>query len=208
MAGEQAPAAASARIPADPSGSALAGLLDVLDQADGGSVRQRPRAGRSATHRPAAATASPARPGGPARCRRPARRPTAWRPAAPAPGPRPAPAAHRRPHRRPGPRPAPTPVAPRPRPPPRSGVCAALVQRLASWGAGPGGAHRSWGSGAPVYPSRARTVVRTDAPVVLRELPSTPHHGPGAARLPLDPRDDAGAASAAGPERQQGPGHS
>ena len=165
MAGEQAFAAPSARIPADPSGTALAGLLDVLDRADGGPVRQRPRAGRSAAHRPAAYHLAGA-----------GRATRALPPARPVPTLR---------------RPTPTPAAPAPRasvttpvaaPPasPATGRLRALVGRLVEraslWGAGPGGAHRSWGPG-PVHPPRVPAAVRTDGPVVLRELPSTPTTG-------------------------------
>src|SRR5436305_1456543 len=64
-------------------------------------------------------------------------------------------------------------AAPAPGPGVRTGRLRALAQRLAMWGAGPGGTHRAWGPGAPVHPARVPAAVRTDGPVVLRELPST-----------------------------------
>ncbi len=65
------------------------------------------------------------------------------------------------------PEPAPTrPLRPRLR---------ALTRRIALWGAGPDGEHLAWGRPTPVPAPR-----QVDPPVVLRELPSTPTIRPAA----------------------------
>ncbi|MBN1094416.1 hypothetical protein JKP75_18815 [Blastococcus sp. TML/M2B] len=53
----------------------------------------------------------------------------------------------------------------------------ALTRRAAHWGAGPHGEHLAWGRPAPV---EVPAPTRVDAPVVLRELPSTPTIRPAA----------------------------
>jgi hypothetical protein len=184
------------------SARTLAGLIDVLDRADGATPRRRPlprhaAAARAAAYRPGAVRTVPLR---------------SVRPAPPA-------------------RPAPAPFRARPPAPAldgastSAGLLARLARRVALWGAGPGGAYLAWSSSTPVaVPLRAavaapaerapapgrpgllagvrrraalwgagahgehlawsttplpRSAVRislrdVDGPVVLRELPSTP----------------------------------
>jgi hypothetical protein len=188
-------AAAAATVPNGPpnAGLGLAGLIDVLDQADGALGPRRPRPRRAAVHRSpsmrlVADRWDPLREFAP----RAATRPTSLR-AAPSrhlhsrPVPlrsvRPAP-----PARVPAPVPAAAPLPPAPR-----GLRAGLrsfVRRMALWGAGPGGAHLAWGAGRPPPVYRAGALVPparraadrrpVDPPVVLRALPSTPTTGPAA----------------------------
>ena len=196
----------AARMPADPigrdTGHTLAGLIDVLDRADGGSVHGRSRTRRPATYRPAGSRAGAVRTV-PLRSVQPA--PTARAvPGAvpgPAPAPLPAPAAGRlhtvirraalwgagrhgeylawqstaHPTARPTARPA---VAPRMATPPaarRPARLRHLVRRIALWGAGPGGEYLAWGPGNRPVPKPL-----ADRPVVLREMPSTPTIQPAA----------------------------
>jgi hypothetical protein len=63
---------------------------------------------------------------------------------------------------------------PAPRPPLRPRL-RALTRRIALWGSGPRGEHLAWGGPAPVAALR-----QVDPPVVLRELPSTPMIRPAA----------------------------
>ncbi len=194
--------AAAARMPADPTGQnparTLAGLIDVLDRADGGTVRRRalPRhaaAARAAAYRSGAVRTVPLR---------------SVRPAPPA---RPAPV----PFRAQPPVSAPSVVA---RPVAQDGLLNRLTRRVAFWGAGPGGAYLAWSPAtttasvpaagrrpAPVtlgllgglrlraalwgagvrgenlawstspspHPAPRFSPGIVDAPVVLRELPST-----------------------------------
>jgi hypothetical protein len=135
----------------------LSGLLDVLDRAESLPPRHRARPSRAAVLRPGvgrwvAGALPTARP-------------------VPVPAPRPRPA-------------APSPAAPARSAaaeeagsaPSRPGLRArlrGLVRRLALWGAGPAGAHLAWGRPATPAP-------RSDGPVVLTELPSTPTIRPAA----------------------------
>jgi hypothetical protein len=57
----------------------------------------------------------------------------------------------------------------------RSARVRSVVRRLAMWGSGPGGKYLAWGG--PAFPDPRRDV---DRPVVLRELPSTPTFQPAA----------------------------
>jgi hypothetical protein len=190
----------------------LAGLIDVLDRADGIQGARRAPARRSA-HRPAGS-----RPGGvgtaPLRSVQPApmartssaprvyvvpepervpitgladlvRRAALW-----GAGPcgehlawRAAPVA---------PETLATPAAPVAPAAPRPSRLRALVRRVALWGAGADGEHLAWGR--PVVPAARRDV---DPPVVLREMPSTPTIKPAApspvaALLPREPASSAG----------------
>ena len=186
--------ATAARLPADPmpAGRSLAGLIDVLDRADGGVGHGRSRSRRPATYRP------PGSRGG-------AVRTVPLRSVQPAPMARPVPGASR----------APASAA---LPPAPAGRLHTMIRRAALWGAGPHGEHLAWGSpvraavrpavpplaGAPVAagrPARLRSLLRrialwgagpegeylawgapprqvpkpvADRPVVLREMPSTP----------------------------------
>jgi hypothetical protein len=209
-----------ARTPRTPAGlsgrDSLAGLIDVLDRADGGLVRQRPRPRRSAAYRPAGSRSGV--------------RTVPLRSVQPAPMARPVPAA--------------VPQAPGPAvtvtvPAPASGGLRALTRRIALWGSGPQGEYLAWHCAAPranvpittppaaVHrPSRMRALVRrvalwgagssgeylswgvprpvrstpsrdVDGPVVLREMPSTPTiqpaaPSPAAALLPRGPASSAG----------------
>ena len=191
-------------------GHGLAGLIDVLDRADGVPSGRRPQPRRASAHRPAGARAGAVRTV-PLRSVQPA-------PMARATPARPAPRAPRayvlpEPERVPlgglsgllrraalwgsGPqgeylawRVAPPVAAPATaRRPPR---VRSLVRRLALWGSGPGGKYLAWGG--PAFPDPRRDV---DPPVVLRELPSTPTirpavPSPAAALAPRGPASSAG----------------
>jgi len=81
------------------------------------------------------------------------------------------------------------PVAP---PAPRPSRLRTLVRRVALWGSGPSGEYLAWGR--PAAPAVRRDV---DPPVVLREMPSTPTIKPAApspavALLPRGPASSAG----------------
>jgi hypothetical protein len=213
MSSETARTAAPARGSADLSGRdparTLAGLIDVLDRADGGLVGQRPRPRRSAAYRPVGSRA-----GG---------RTVPLRSIQPAPMARPAPAVHPAPGAlapgtlAPGtltpvvPAPAPTvgrlraftrrvalwgagpqgeylawrpaaPSAPRPSAVPaphRRSRAAAFVRRVALWGAGPHGEHLAWSASGSLGPVPPPSRA-VDGPVVLREMPSTPTIQPAA----------------------------
>jgi hypothetical protein len=221
---ERATTALSARRSADPTGRdtgrSLAGLIDVLDRADGGTVAGRRRL---SAHRPSGARSTvrtvPLRSIQPAPLARPAvgtvRQPAGAPPAAAPPAAvRPGGLLHTlvrraalwgagqqgeylawRPSARPAPAPGDAVGAPRPavrtRRPAR---LRRLVRRVALWGAGPAGEYLAWG--APPRPAPKR---EADRPVVLREMPSIPTiqpvaPSPAAALLPLGP------ASSAGPE--------
>jgi hypothetical protein len=187
--------ATAARTAADPTGReagrGLAGLIDVLDRADGGSMHPRSRPRRPATYRPTGPRAGGVRT-------------VPLRSVQPAPMARPVLGVVRAPEARALPTPA-------------RGHLHTLIQRAALWGAGPQGEHLAWRSaqptahpGAPVgartrvhRPARLRSLVRrvalwgsgpggkylawgmpiqdgaaakpaADRPVVLREMPSTP----------------------------------
>jgi hypothetical protein len=204
--------ATAAHVSSDPAtrgqGRGLAGLIDVLDRADGAPEGRRPQARRASAHRA----------GGP---RSGAVRTVPLRSVQPAPMARavPAPRAYAvpEPTRVPviglpglvrraamwgaGPRgeylawrvaPQPTrrqPTAPAARRPDR---VRSLVRRFALWGSGPGGKYLAWGG--PAFPDRPTVV---DPPVVLREMPSTPTIQPAApspavALLPRGPASSAG----------------
>src|SRR4051794_20251420 len=166
MSSDQATAGTGPLVPADPylaedraaRGGAgdlsLASLLDALDRADAVEGRPRPRPRRATGRRTARAGLRPVQP---------LRSPQAAAPAAaPAAGTAPAPTA-----------PAPT---------ERRGLRTALrdlTRRLALWGAGPDGVYLAWGSTARP-PISLAAEPRPDAPVVLRELPSTPTVQPAA----------------------------
>jgi hypothetical protein len=166
-------------------GASLAGLIGLLDRADGAPAGQRSRPVHTSAYRasaravplrsvPAAPAARPGRvpvaaPRTPTVTvvpdpeRRPvtglrdlARRAALW-----GAGPRGEYAAWRTPE--PDPRP---PLRPRLR---------AFTRRIALWGSGPRGEHLAWGGTAPVAAPR-----QVDPPVVLRELPSTPTIRPAA----------------------------
>jgi hypothetical protein len=205
--------ARNARTPADLSGrdpaQTLAGLIDVLDRADGGLVGQRPRPRRSAAYRPAGSRSGvrtvPLRSVQPAPMARPAPAPRAF--VVPEPEPERVPVTRlsdvfRRAAmwgsgpqgehlawRVASPAVASPAVARAARRPAR---VRALIRRLALWGSGPGGKYLAWGG--PAFPDARRDV---DPPVVLREMPSTPMiqpaaPSPAAALLPRDPASSAG----------------
>jgi hypothetical protein len=206
---ERATTAASARVSADPrgrdTGRSLAGLIDVLDRADLGSVNGRTR--RAAVHRSAGARSGSVRTV-PLRSVQPAPMARPLPGSAPAPQPAggrlraltrrvalwgagpggeylawrsPAPPVHS-----PG-RQAAVPAASR-----RPARLRGLVRRVALWGAGPRGEYLAWG--APARPAPKRDA---DRPVVLLEMPSTPTvqpaaPSPAAALLPRGPASSAG----------------
>jgi hypothetical protein len=212
MTGERATApSVSADHPGRVQGRTLAGLIDVLDRADGAATARRPQPRRTSSHRHPGTRAG-------------AVRTVPLRSVQPAPMARPTPAvppAHALPE------------------PERAGVAglADLVRRAALWGAGPRGEHLAWrprSLTAPVLqppvqpaarrPGRLRGLVRraamwgsgprgeflawggpvatparreVDPPVVLREMPSTPTvqpvaSSPAAALLPRGPASSAG----------------
>jgi hypothetical protein len=202
---------AAARMPADlasrDTGQTLAGLIDVLDRADGATALVRPRphraaASRAAIHRAAAGRSVPLRSVRPAPPARPAPAPfpAAAEPAAVewpvpvAPGGSLSAMVRRVALWGAGPqgeylawRSAPAAAVPpdsHPIPRDRSPVVrpplrARLVRRVALWGAGPRGEHLAWSAGVPrpAAPG-ARARADVDRPVVLRELPSTPTIAP------------------------------
>ena len=212
MTGERATApSVSADHPGRAQGRTLAGLIDVLDRADGASTARRPQPRRTSSHR---------HPG----TRSGAVRTVPLRSVQPAPMARPTPVVPRayavpeperagvagladlvrraalwgagpagehlawRPRSLTAPAPRP-PVAPAVR---RPGRLRGLVRRAAMWGAGPRGEHLAWGG--PVAAPARREV---DPPVVLREMPSTPTvqpvaPSPAAALLPRGPASSAG----------------
>jgi hypothetical protein len=198
--------ASAARMPADRTGHnparTLAGLIDVLDRAEGGAARRRtlPRhaaAARAAAYRSGAVRTVPLRSVRPAPPARPAPAPFRAQPPVPAPSVAAVPATH-------------------------EGLLSRVTRRVAFWGAGPGGAYLAWSpstparstgsvpaaerrpepvtlgflgglrlraalwgagvrgenlawSAAPLPHPAPRAFLRVvDAPVVLRELPSTP----------------------------------
>ena len=210
------------------SARSLAGLIDVLDRADGGApAGQRPRARRSSSYRPAGSRSGV--------------RTVPLRSVQPAPLARPAPAGAVR---------TPAPRTPLPVVVPQTGI-RLMSHRIAMWGAGPEGEYLAWRSAAtrpagtraagirsagiraaaatsPARPSRLRAFVRrvalwgagpngeylawghptppvrarvpgdVDGPVVLRELPSTPTIQP-ATPSPVAAQLPRGPASSAGP---------
>jgi hypothetical protein len=209
---------AAARMTADLTGRdpalGLAGLIGVLDRADGVLVRRPPRPRRSAAYRSEA-------------YRRGAARRVPLRSVPQAPAARPAPAGS-----------VPPVTMPRPAPPrPKRRGLSALTHRVALWGAGPHGEYLAWRAAAPAAhvravprqslldrltrrmalwgagpdgeylawsaTRRARRDLRpdTDRPVVLREMPSTPTiqpaaSSPAAALLPRGPASSAGSQGA------------
>ena len=211
--------ARSARTPADLSGrgsaSTFAGLLDVLDRADGVLPGRHSRSRRPAAYRPAGSRSGvrtvPLRSVRPA----PMARPGPSAPAAPRPMVSIAPAATQGSALRlvgrrmalwgagpngeylawPGPAPRRDTVVRTPSAVPRPSRLSALLRRIAMWGAGPNGEYLAWGtrSSSSVPPVRA-----VDGPVVLREMPSTPTIQP-AAPSPAAAQRPRGPASSAGP---------
>jgi hypothetical protein len=212
MNGERATAAPmSADFGGRAQGRTLAGLIDVLDRADGAATARRPQPRRTSSHRPSGTRAG-------------AVRTVPLRSVQPAPMARPAPAAPRayalaEPERapvtgladlvrraalwgagprgehlawRPSPRTAPAasaPVQPAAR---RPGRLRGLLRRAAMWGSGPRGEFLAWGR-----PAAAPAQREVDPPVVLREMPSTPTvqpvaPSPAAALLPRGPASSAG----------------
>ena len=205
---EDRPTPAAARLPADLTGRdsarTLAGLIDVLDRADGGTPRRRPlprhaAASRAAAHRSGAVRTVPLRSVRPAPPARPAPVPFRVAPRTTAPaaaastssgllgrltrraalwgaGPDGAHLAWRSsaPVAVPGRLVEPGPAAARGRAPGARGLLAAMRRRAALWGAGRHGEYLSW-SAPPLPHSAARiSLAHIDGPVVLRELPSTP----------------------------------
>jgi hypothetical protein len=201
MTGVRAPAAA-ARMPADltlrETGRSLAGLIDVLDRADGAPAPRAPTY-RSATSRAAIQRAT-------------AGRAVPLRSVRPAPPARPTPApfvAQRTTVEQPpagatasplsglvrrvalwgsGPQgeylawrgtaggqavPVASPASRHPAAARRVPLRTRLVRRVALWGAGPHGEHLAWPANAAGGPAPAARA-DVDRPVVLRELPSTP----------------------------------
>ncbi|CCG01093.1 hypothetical protein [Blastococcus saxobsidens] len=200
---------AGAAVRADLSGrepaSTLAGLIDVLDRADGGLPRQRtrPAAHRSgarpvplrsvqpapsarAARRPVEAPRTPRVVVVPERVRQPlgglrgvARRAALW-----GGGDQGEYLAWR------------TPAFPAPVRGRRRAALRAFSRRMALWGAGDQGEHLAWSSSASSAPTRP-VVREIDPPVVLRELPSTPSiqpvaSSPAAALLPAGPASSPG----------------
>jgi hypothetical protein len=144
----------SADLPGRDPGSALSGLIDVLDRADGVAAGTRPQ--RSAGARPAAVRTAAVRTQA---ARAGSLRGVPLRPVQPAPAARPA-----LPARAPAAVLGPPVTAAARRAP--TGRLRALVRRLALWGAGPNGEYLAWSSAPPAR--------RVDPPVLLREMPSTP----------------------------------
>jgi hypothetical protein len=163
-------ATASSTLPVSSTGRdadlALAGLIGMLDRADGAVVRRGPRPRRSVAYRavgarPVADRWDPMRTVGP---RVPLPPLTAVPYPAPVTPPRPAEIRQRRPA--------------------GSGgrlrmLLRGLVRRAALWGAGPDGACLAWG-GPPPRPAYRAGARPFDPPVVLREMPSTPTIRPAA----------------------------
>jgi hypothetical protein len=159
----------------------LAGLIDVLDRADGVPASRRPQARRASTHRPGGSRTGAVRTV-PLRSVQPA--PMAR--ATPAPRVLVLPEPQRPPVRGLSgllrraalwgagaqgeylawrvPPPAPVATAAR-----RSARIRSMVRRLGMWGSGPGGKYLAWGG--PAFPDPRPD---SDRPVVLREMPSTP----------------------------------
>lgn len=203
-------AATATRMSADPAaraqgqGRSIAGLIDVLDRAEGAGPVRRPQARRAASSRPAGMRAGAVRTG-------------PLRSVQPAPMARPAPALAPRVRVLPEPERVPVTrlsdvirraamwgagprgehlawrVAPhRATTPSRRARVRALVRRLALWGAGPDGEYLAWGR-----PARPAVRPELDPPVVLREMPSTPliqpvASSPAAVLLPRAPASSAG----------------
>ena len=214
-------AATTARMSAaDPAargqGRSLAGLIDVLDRADGIPAGRRPQPRRPSAHRPAGARAGavrtlPLRSVQPAPMARLAPTPRAY--VLPEPEgilPEPEGVAvgglsgllRRAALWGAGPQgeylawrvaaPVATPAAVPAARVGRAGRVRSLVRRLSLWGSGPGGKYLAWGG--PAFPDPRPDV---DPPVVLRELPSTPTIQPAApspavALLPRGPASSAG----------------
>jgi hypothetical protein len=156
MSSEPATTAAPAHVPADLSGAdtgrTLAGLLDVLDRADGAVPHQHSRSRRPTAPRPEA-------------YRRGAPRRVPLRPVPQAPAARPAPAG------------TVPPVASWPAPEaPSPGRLSALTRRVALWGAGADGEYLTWRATGPGHdrlprdPSARWTPERSARPHRLRGL--------------------------------------
>jgi hypothetical protein len=189
----------------------IAGLIDVLDRADGVAPERRAQPRRASAHRPPGARFS-------------AVRTVPLRTVRPAPMARPAPAAPPAARALPEPARAPVPglaglvrraamwgagprgerLAWRPRPAAAApavpavqvpGRIRALARRAAMWGSGPRGEHLAWGG-----PAAAPVQRSVDPPVVLRELPSIPTIQPAAPSpaVALPPRGPASSAGSRG----------
>jgi hypothetical protein len=129
MSDERPTPAAATRMPADLTGRdparTLAGLIDVLDRADGGVPRRRPLPRHAAAARAAAYRSGPVRT-------------VPLRSVRPAPPARPAPPPFRA-----------LPQVAIPVAPASPGLLSRLTRRVALWGAGPGGAYLAWHPSAP-----------------------------------------------------------
>jgi hypothetical protein len=163
MSSERATSASSARTTAARSGSArsgLAGLMDVLDRADGPGASGPRR--RVTAHRPAGFRSGSIRT-------------VPLRSVRPAPMARPAPAPAEPPHDVPTAAAATAAAA-------GVGLLRGLARRAALWGAGRRGEYLAWHAGPtrPLVPERPAPAVDVDPPVVLRALPSTPTIRPAA----------------------------
>lgn len=192
--------------------STLAGLIDVLDRADGPPARPRARPVHTGAFR-APGRQTPLRSVQPAPSARPERLPAA--PAVRAPRVTVVPEPEHRPitglrdlTRRialwgggtNGEYLAWRTAAPAPRPSRRAAL-RRLTRRIALWGAGPNGEYLAWGAPRPVP-------APLDPPVVLRELPSTPTIRPAApspAAALLPPRSRPALQSPVGPHRAPPP---
>lgn len=167
MSDERPTRAAAVRPSADLTGRdpsrTLAGLIDVLDRADGPMGRRRVHPRHAAAARAAAYRSGAGRPV-PLRSMRVAPPAVSALPARPALPALSAPSAV--PASPPGAASSPPPVVPRGA---RPGALARLTRRVALWGAGPGGEHLAWHRTASIAPVGAPpSVVAPPAPPVER----------------------------------------
>jgi hypothetical protein len=191
------------------SARTFAGLIDVLDRADGVLAGQRPRPRRSSVHRSPHSSIRIV----PLRSVRPA--PMARR----APGAPVVPAARTAVAVAPRTRirgftsrmamwgagadgeylawRCPPPCAVAGTVPPRPSRVRGFLRRVALWGAGPSGEYLAWGSASSMPSLRVPSRGHDDGPVVLREMPSTPTIQP-AATSPAAAQPPRGPASSAG----------
>lgn len=155
MSSEPATPAATARMPADLTGRdpalTLAGLIDVLDRADGPAARRRPHPRHAASARAAAYRSGATVP---------------LRSVRPAPAARPEPVPFRAAQGEAAPHAWNAPAgAPAANPP---GALRRLTRRLALWGAGPDGEHLAWHSSAPAPSAPAAAARSAAVPVAAR----------------------------------------